>query len=280
MDSIEHRVKRVVAEQLGLYIDDVKTSSDFVNDLGADSLDLVELVMGVEDEFEIEISDTDAERLQNVQQTVDYVLYRLGKQKTPEINISKPTPGTGVCNDANCEECEGFDINYEPQFKRELRLYGFVNHYFASGIQAGIQHGHAAVRLMRKYGGEVNGDMLSEANVEMVKDWADNHETFIILNGGMHFQMLEVKRLVEESGYPFAVFHESEEACDGVMTAIVCLLPDDIFNMRRGTNVKDVPYYSWTRTTDDGGTILYTTRFGDDDFAFVEMLKSKNMANP
>jgi acyl carrier protein len=73
MENIEARVKKIVAEQLGVNEADVKSDSSFVNDLGADSLDTVELVMALEEEFECEIPDEEAEKISNVQQAVDYV---------------------------------------------------------------------------------------------------------------------------------------------------------------------------------------------------------------
>ncbi len=73
MENIEQRVKKIVAEQLGVPETDVKNESSFVNDLGADSLDTVELVMALEEEFECEIPDEDAEKITTVQQAIDYV---------------------------------------------------------------------------------------------------------------------------------------------------------------------------------------------------------------
>ena len=73
MENIEQRVKKIVAEQLGVNEADVKSESSFVNDLGADSLDTVELVMALEEEFECEIPDEEAEKITTVQQAVDYV---------------------------------------------------------------------------------------------------------------------------------------------------------------------------------------------------------------
>ena len=70
--DIEQRVKKIVAEQLGVAEDEIKLESSFVDDLGADSLDTVELVMALEDEFEIEIPDEQAEKITTVQQAVDY----------------------------------------------------------------------------------------------------------------------------------------------------------------------------------------------------------------
>ncbi len=77
MSSIEERVKKVVIEQLGAKEDDVKGTSRFVEDLGADSLDTVELVMALEEEFETEIPDEDAEKLTTVQESIDYIIAHL-----------------------------------------------------------------------------------------------------------------------------------------------------------------------------------------------------------
>lgn len=74
MDNIEQRVKKIVAEQLGVNEADIKNESAFVEDLGADSLDTVELVMALEDEFETEIPDEQAEKIRTVQQAIDFVL--------------------------------------------------------------------------------------------------------------------------------------------------------------------------------------------------------------
>ena len=73
MENIEQRVRKIVAEQLGVSEADIKNESSFVNDLGEDSLDTVELVMALEDEFECEIPDEDAEKITTVQQAIDYV---------------------------------------------------------------------------------------------------------------------------------------------------------------------------------------------------------------
>ncbi|KAI5914265.1 MAG: acyl carrier protein [Proteobacteria bacterium] len=79
MENIEQRVKKIVAEQLGVNESEIKNDSSFVDDLGADSLDTVELVMALEEEFECEIPDEEAEKITNVQQAIDYVSAHLKK---------------------------------------------------------------------------------------------------------------------------------------------------------------------------------------------------------
>ena len=71
--SNEQRVKKIVAEQLGVNESEVKNESSFVNDLGADSLDTVELVMALEEEFGVEIPDEDAEKITTVGDAVKYI---------------------------------------------------------------------------------------------------------------------------------------------------------------------------------------------------------------
>jgi acyl carrier protein len=76
MSTIEERVKKIVVEQLGVKPESVTKESSFVDDLGADSLDTVELVMALEEEFEAEIPDEDAEKIATVQDAIDYISTR------------------------------------------------------------------------------------------------------------------------------------------------------------------------------------------------------------
>lgn len=73
MSTIEERVAKIVVEQLGVKVEEVKSEASFVDDLGADSLDTVELVMALEEEFETDIPDEDAEKITTVQAAIDYV---------------------------------------------------------------------------------------------------------------------------------------------------------------------------------------------------------------
>lgn len=73
MSTIEERVTKIIVEQLGVKAEDVKLESSFVEDLGADSLDTVELVMALEEEFDTEIPDEEAEKISTVQSAVDYI---------------------------------------------------------------------------------------------------------------------------------------------------------------------------------------------------------------
>ena len=79
-DSIEERVKKIIIEQLGVKPEQVTNEASFVEDLGADSLDTVELVMALEEEFECEIPDEDAEKITTVQQAIDYIKAHLGEE--------------------------------------------------------------------------------------------------------------------------------------------------------------------------------------------------------
>ena len=74
MSSVQERVKKLICEQLGVKDDEVKNEASFVEDLGADSLDTVELVMALEEEFETEIPDEEAEKITTVKEAINYIL--------------------------------------------------------------------------------------------------------------------------------------------------------------------------------------------------------------
>jgi len=82
MSTIEERVKKIVAEQLGVDENQVTNEASFVDDLGADSLDTVELVMALEEEFETEIPDEDAEKIETIQNAIDYIKAHANKEET------------------------------------------------------------------------------------------------------------------------------------------------------------------------------------------------------
>jgi acyl carrier protein len=71
--SVEDKVRKIIAEKLSVDLEEVVPQASFVDDLGADSLDLVELIMSMEEEFDIDISDEDAEKMVTVQNAIDYI---------------------------------------------------------------------------------------------------------------------------------------------------------------------------------------------------------------
>jgi len=71
--NVEQKVKGIIAEQLGVGEDEIKPESNFIDDLGADSLDIVELVMAMEEEFEVEIPDDEAENIKTVGDAINYI---------------------------------------------------------------------------------------------------------------------------------------------------------------------------------------------------------------
>lgn len=80
MSDIEERIRRLIAEQLKSDVSEVKDDASFVDDLGADSLDTVELVMALEEEFETEIPDEDAENITTVREAIDYIKNQVGDE--------------------------------------------------------------------------------------------------------------------------------------------------------------------------------------------------------
>jgi acyl carrier protein len=79
MDEIESNVKRIISEQMGVGEDEITRETHFINDLNADSLDTIELIMEFEDWFEISIPDQDAEKVTNVGQAIDYIREKKAK---------------------------------------------------------------------------------------------------------------------------------------------------------------------------------------------------------
>ena len=73
MSDVTEKVKKIIIDQLGVSAEEVKPAASFVEDLGADSLDLTELIMAMEEEFEIEIADDDAQKLLKVQDAISYI---------------------------------------------------------------------------------------------------------------------------------------------------------------------------------------------------------------
>ncbi|HPD98305.1 MAG TPA: acyl carrier protein [Synergistales bacterium] len=81
MEEITARLREIVMDRLDVEEDQIKPDASFVEDLGADSLDIVELIMGIEEEFDIEIPDEDAEKLTNVGEAMEYIKGKLGVEE-------------------------------------------------------------------------------------------------------------------------------------------------------------------------------------------------------
>ncbi len=79
MSSVENKVKKIIMDRLDVSESEVTSQASFVDDLGADSLDIVEMVMAFEEEFSIEIPDEDAEKIKNVQDVIDYIQKKASK---------------------------------------------------------------------------------------------------------------------------------------------------------------------------------------------------------
>ncbi len=86
MSSVEEKVKSIIVDQLGVKTEEVSSTASFVDDLGADSLDTVELVMALEEEFGIEIPDEDAEKMTTVGEAIKYIGEKAGNQENTDAN--------------------------------------------------------------------------------------------------------------------------------------------------------------------------------------------------
>src|SRR5215470_11889242 len=132
MDSVEQRVKKIVAEQLGVNEAEIKNESAFVDDLGADSLDTVELVMALEEEFETEIPDEEAEKITTVQQAIAYVSALAGKSGVGRIASFDPS---NVASQI-AGEVKNFDVGAYLSPKEARRMDRFIHFGIAAGVQA------------------------------------------------------------------------------------------------------------------------------------------------
>ena len=109
MENVEQRVKKIVAEQLGVNEAEIKNESSFVDDLGADSLDTVELVMALEEEFETEIPDEEAEKITTVQQAIDYI--KATSRSNPQPAAARRRPRSA----RSCRPCRRRASRADPR---------------------------------------------------------------------------------------------------------------------------------------------------------------------
>jgi hypothetical protein len=171
-------------------------------------------------------------------------------------------------------------VKIKGQHMQQLRLYSFVNFYLSS-IQQGVQTGHAAVDLVRKYNAPKGTPSQLGKNCDMVGEWADNHKTFIILNGGNNEMLLNTKEIVKASGLPWVTFSEDEQSLGGILTTVAVVVPEMYF-ASRFVPVDIVPFprntvesYEWI---DDSGK-YHRVNAGTPEFNFVQLLKSSRLAS-
>ena len=112
MASVEERVKQIIVEQLGVDEGEVTTNASFVDDLGADSLDTVELVMAFEEAFDIEIPDEQAEKIRTVKDAIEYI----NAHAQSVVNAAGPNLGQAVQQVPETES--GFDADEHPMSTR------------------------------------------------------------------------------------------------------------------------------------------------------------------
>lgn len=112
----------------------------------------------------------------------------------------------------------------------ELRLYSFVNFYL-SDMQKGIQTGHAAVDLVREYVPD-EPETVSQNHLNMVADWADNHKTFIVLNGGNNAGLKAAVGIINDIDLPWTCFYEDQDSLGGILTCIAVVVPENYFNAK------------------------------------------------
>lgn len=160
----------------------------------------------------------------------------------------------------------------------ELRFYCFVNYYLSS-IQQGIQTGHCAVDVVRKYARAGRPSDIHPSSESMVNNWADNHKTFITLNGGNHQSLQNALEVIQMSGLPYATFNEDYQSLGGIMTCVGVVVPASIFTAKALPSSLEAPQVfeaSWV--ADDGQieTALYDE--ASPQYNFIKLLKSSRLA--
>ena len=150
----------------------------------------------------------------------------------------------------------------------ELRLYSFVNFYL-SQIQQGIQTGHAAVQLIRTYTDK------KQKHHELVMDWADNHKTFIVLNGGHNAALEQTLEIVQRSGYPYSAFFEDGPSLGGLMTTVAVVLPENVFNARRFDPTSQIETYYWADPDGGSSEFFYPSSL---EHELIKLIRSSRLA--
>ena len=140
-----------------------------------------------------------------------------------------------------------------------MRFYSFTN-FMLSSIQQSIQGGHVSVELFVKYGRIPVGARGAElTKFNMLYDWADDHKTFICLNGGNYKGVTDIARFFddEKNPYPFAAFYEDLESLGGLMTSVGIVVPEKIYVLAEFER-QDISSVEYIRVP---GEDMWTTSF-------------------
>lgn len=147
-----------------------------------------------------------------------------------------------------------------------MRFYGFGNYYLSS-LQQGLQAGHAAVDLHVKYNILEHGHFDIAPCQKMYNDWAQNHKTMVLLNGGNSADLQELYDFLycEENPYPFVKFHEDEASLNGALTYVGMILPPNIYDTAAVLRRTRGAFYN----EELGAVQIPNVQVGEDADAFV-----------
>lgn len=163
---------------------------------------------------------------------------------------------------------------------QELRLYTFVNFYLSS-IQQGIQTAHVVHSLFTKYIQDITDTERHTKNSIMLWDWAQNHKTIVVLNGGANADICEIMYMMERLqhtriGYlPFEGFNEDEMSLGSILTSVGVVVPQKFYEAKKDDQVLGAQIGSYVYTGIDES---YVYEPNTPEHTFIDMLKSCSLA--